>query len=60
MFSFSFLFFTFSWINKGQFWFSHLLMYFLCRFTNIFLKSNLNHEIAILSDICTNIFKLMA
>ena len=46
-------------LNEGYFRFSHLLMYFLCRFTIIFLKSSLNHEKHILSDICVNILKLV-
>ena len=46
-------------INEGYFLFSHLLMYFLCRFT-IFVKSSLNHGNHILSDICENILKLVA
>ena len=52
-------FFNFNWIYEGHFQCSHLLMYFLNIFTIIFLNSNLNHKIAILSGICTNIFKFM-
>ena len=46
-------------LNEGYFRFSDLLMYFLCRFTIIFVKSSLNHENHILSDICVNILKLV-
>ena len=47
-------------INEEYFRFSHLLMYFLYKFTIIFVKSSLNHENHIFSDICANILKLVA
>ena len=43
---------------KNLFQFSYLIMYFLYKFTIIFFKNNLNHEIIILNNTCTNIFKL--
>ena len=56
-----FFFFSFlipARLMKGIFCF-HVDKCTLCKFTIIFLKSSMNHEIAILNDICTNIFKLV-
>ena len=43
-------------INERYFRFSHMLIYFLYKFKIIFLKSNLNHENHILSDIYIYIY----
>ena len=47
-------------ITKRYFRFSHLFMYFFCKFTISFVKSRLNHRNYILSDICGIILKSIA
>ena len=57
---FSFFKNKYYWINKGHFRYLLLQLYFLCKIKNIFSNDSMNHSYAILSDIITNIYKLVA